>query len=273
MAPPRLSIVIPTYNRRDLLPAALDSALAWLDRLGEGEIVVVDDASTDGTDRMLAERYCAELARGRIAFHRRESNGGAGAAKNSGAALARGEWVVCLDSDDELIESALPAVVGALDRAGTAPIVFFRCVDMRSGALIGAPLDAPLTMNLAQHLHRWRWAECLPVIRADATRAFPYVDELHGYEAVTHYRINRALGSIIVNPTIARRYRREGDDRVSAAGPLSRGIRKRIYVRLMLGEFGRELSARLRARLLVTYVHSRLDYWSGSLARLLRPAR
>jgi glycosyltransferase involved in cell wall biosynthesis len=273
VAPLRLSIVIPTYNRRELLPAAVDSALAWLDRIGDGEIVVVDDGSTDGTGQMLAARYRGEIARGRIACHRRGRNGGVAAARNSGAALARGEWLVCLDSDDVLIEDSAPAVAEALDRAGAAPILFFRCVDMASGALIGAPLAAPLTMDLAEHLHRWRWAECLAIVRAGAARSFPFVEELRGYEAVAHYRINRALGPIIVDPTIARRYRREGADRVSAAGPLSRGIRKRIYVRLMLREFRRELSARLRARLLLTYVRSRLDYWSGSLARLLGPAR
>ena len=91
---PEISIVIPTRNRFALLTArALRSAL---EQEGvEHEIVVVDDGSDDGT----AARVAA-LEEPRVRVVRRERPGGMAAARNTGIAAARGEWVALLDDDD-----------------------------------------------------------------------------------------------------------------------------------------------------------------------------
>src|SRR5262249_28949809 len=100
---PRLSVVIPTYNRRASLATAIDSALAWLDTLGQGEILVVDDASTDGREAAVQAAYAGRMAAGQLSFHRLDKNGGVTAAKNEGARQAHGDWLLFLDSDDRLI--------------------------------------------------------------------------------------------------------------------------------------------------------------------------
>ncbi len=88
---PLVSIIIPTYNRRQSVSGAIDSALnqSFLDR----EIIVVDDGSDDGTDAVLAD-YSDSI---RVI---RRTNGGAAAARNLGMRVARGEWIAFLDSDD-----------------------------------------------------------------------------------------------------------------------------------------------------------------------------
>lgn len=88
-----LSVVIPTWNRAQLVCDAVKSALAQ--RVGEVEVIVVDDASTDATVNRLKAEFgtCIRLLR---LEHRR----GAGGARNAGARLARGEFVAFLDSDD-----------------------------------------------------------------------------------------------------------------------------------------------------------------------------
>lgn len=88
---PQFSIVIPTFNRAQLLPATLDSALAQQDV--DCEIIVIDDGSTDDTRTAIAPYL------NRVSYLYRE-NRGASAARNAGIALARGEWVAFLDSDD-----------------------------------------------------------------------------------------------------------------------------------------------------------------------------
>jgi glycosyltransferase involved in cell wall biosynthesis len=87
-----VSVIIPTYNRAALVAEAVASVLAqtWQDF----EILVVDDASTDGTGEALAP-YAD-----RIRLIRREARGGVSAARNSGIGAARGEWLAFLDSDD-----------------------------------------------------------------------------------------------------------------------------------------------------------------------------
>lgn len=102
--PPRLSVVIPTYQRGHLVGRAVASVLAQ-----EGpsfEVVVVDDGSTDATPDVLAA-----IADPRVRVLR-QANTGRGAARNAGLREARGELVTFLDSDDE----ALPGWLAEIDR-------------------------------------------------------------------------------------------------------------------------------------------------------------
>jgi glycosyltransferase involved in cell wall biosynthesis len=89
-----VSVVIPTLNRWPLLERrALPSALAQEDV--EFEVVVVDDGSTDQTPARLAE-----VADRRLRVVRHESRRGLAAARNTGVAAARSDWVAFLDDDD-----------------------------------------------------------------------------------------------------------------------------------------------------------------------------
>lgn len=90
-----LSLIIPTFNRRDLTLRAVASVLAqqtsW-----QVEIIVVIDGSTDDTEAALRERYAGD-ARVKVIVAAR---GGASAARNVGSRAARGRLVCFLDSDD-----------------------------------------------------------------------------------------------------------------------------------------------------------------------------
>ena len=114
MTSPAISVIIPVYNREALVTEAIGSAL----RAAEGldvEIIVVDDASTDGTWRVL-QSYDDP----RVRPLRLERNGRAGAARNHGLDAARGPFVKFLDSDDVLMEGHLALEADAL--AGGADI-------------------------------------------------------------------------------------------------------------------------------------------------------
>ena len=102
-----VSVIIPTYNRRTLLPRAIDSVLAQTRAVEE--IIVVDDGSTDGTGDMLRERY------GDRVRHVWQSNAGVSAARNHGMRLARGRYLALLDSDDEWMPEKTALQVAFLD--------------------------------------------------------------------------------------------------------------------------------------------------------------
>src|SRR5215472_13795712 len=89
---PKVSVIIPTYNRADKVRKGIDSALAQT--LSELEVIVVDDGSEDGTGMILSEIYGKRI---RYYF---QSNQGVSAARNRGIQEARGEWIAFLDSDD-----------------------------------------------------------------------------------------------------------------------------------------------------------------------------
>ena len=89
---PRVSVIIPTYNRAAAVQEAVASVLAQTCR--DFELLVVDDGSTDGTAAALAR--CG----GEIRVLRSPRRQGVSAARNAGIAAARGEWLAFLDSDD-----------------------------------------------------------------------------------------------------------------------------------------------------------------------------
>jgi glycosyltransferase involved in cell wall biosynthesis len=93
MSGPAATVVVCTYNRARLLPENVDAVLAQ--EGVEYEAVYVNDGSTDETAAVL-DRYAAAHPHLR-ALH--TANGGPGAARNAGAARARGEWLVFLDDD------------------------------------------------------------------------------------------------------------------------------------------------------------------------------
>ncbi len=90
-----VSIIIPTFNARQWLGVAIDSALAQTHR--NCEVLVIDDGSTDGTREWLADKYGDQIKY----FYK--SNGGLGNARNVGLRNAHGEYVQFLDSDDLML--------------------------------------------------------------------------------------------------------------------------------------------------------------------------
>ena len=91
MSVPDVSVIIPAYNAANTLRETLDS----LDRQDsrDFEVILVDDGSSDGTAEMAREL----LPGGRVVS---QPNGGPAAARNAGAAHAKGEWLAFLDADD-----------------------------------------------------------------------------------------------------------------------------------------------------------------------------
>jgi Glycosyl transferase family 2 len=149
---PFCSVIIPTYNRAELLRETLDSVLRQ-----EGtdyEIIVVDDGSPEDLSQ-LAEEY-----RTRVTFLRQE-NAGPSAARNRGAAAARGEYLAFLDSDDVWLSWTLATYRQAIVERGRpafvagCPRVFADPVELAE--IANAPLEA---LGFADYLSAgdvWRW--------------------------------------------------------------------------------------------------------------------
>src|SRR5262249_32963304 len=85
------SVIIPTYNRAELLARPLESV--WRQRFADYHVIVVDDGSNDGTQPYL-QRLDSKVR------YVRQANRGPGAARNIGMGQARGDYIALLDSDD-----------------------------------------------------------------------------------------------------------------------------------------------------------------------------
>ncbi|MBI2377097.1 MAG: glycosyltransferase family 2 protein [Deltaproteobacteria bacterium] len=108
---PLVSVVLPTHDRAPTIRRAAESVLSQ--SFSDFELIIVDDASRDGTLSVLSE-----LRDPRLSIVRRPSRGGGAAARNSGILAARGALVAFQDSDDVWDPEKLRRQVELLDGAG-----------------------------------------------------------------------------------------------------------------------------------------------------------
>lgn len=87
------SVIIPTYNRAHCIQDAINSVINQ--SFEDFEIIVIDDASTDNTDAVVRN-----IKDDRIKYYKNEENVGQSASRNSGASIAKGNYLCFLDSDD-----------------------------------------------------------------------------------------------------------------------------------------------------------------------------
>jgi glycosyltransferase involved in cell wall biosynthesis len=129
---PAVSVIIPTFNRRQWIAATVRSALAQT--FADHEVIVVDDGSTDGTAALLRAEFGD-----RIRIEALPVNHGRSTARNVGWALARGEFVAFLDSDDLWLPDKLARQMPCFDRPD---VVLAHCRVGKTDAT-GVRLDAP----------------------------------------------------------------------------------------------------------------------------------
>ena len=113
MSNPLISVIVPVYNVEQYLPSCLDSILG--STYTNWECLLVDDGSTDRSG-IICDRYAASDARFRV-FHK--ENGGVSSARNKALENMNGEWLMFLDSDDEILASAMQNLLTAAMNSGS----------------------------------------------------------------------------------------------------------------------------------------------------------
>jgi glycosyltransferase involved in cell wall biosynthesis len=113
---PRVSVVMPAYNHEHYVVAALDSVLAQSH--ANFEIIVVDDGSRDATGALLDDYAARCRTHTMTVVH--QANAGAHEALNHGLALARGDVVAIINSDDLYAPTRLERLLAEMDRRGAA---------------------------------------------------------------------------------------------------------------------------------------------------------
>lgn len=152
-AAPRISIVIPTFNRAHLVSRAIESALAQT-AIDQCEILVVDDGGADTT----AQVVTAYGERVRLI---RRANGGLAAARNSGIAAAQGEFIALLDDDDAWRRGKLAAQLAAMARFPEVALCTTRTHDVdctgREVLRRIAPIELDMPVDCLAHLLDWNF--------------------------------------------------------------------------------------------------------------------
>jgi glycosyltransferase involved in cell wall biosynthesis len=201
---PLVSVVIPCFNHAHFLPQAIDSVRRQ--SYPAIELIVVDDGSSDDTAAM-ARRLGAD----RVI---RQPNRGLSAARNTGLAAARGDLVICLDADDELIDDAVASGVAALRRRPDAAVIAAYCllIDEDGHALPSNPPEVDGTDVYAELLRRnFIWTPGAAIFRRAAllrVGGFP-VDVSPAADYAVYLAFARE-GRLVVDSRVAVRYRQHG---------------------------------------------------------------
>ncbi len=216
MAPsPRFSVVIPVYNRADVIGRAVESCLGQ--DCDDYEVVVVDDGSTDGSDRVVTAytEACVRLVR-------HAENRGVNPARNTGVRAARGEWIVFLDSDDELLPTALRTMEEQREKLDQ-PVgrMAFRCRDDQGRLSPDSWFDTPQVMDYVGYLQwcdrihtSWEYCNC---IRRETFEAVQLPDNR---ALEISYHLNFALRYLTVaSPEVVRLYHSDARERYSTPSP------------------------------------------------------
>ena len=116
---PKVSIILPTYNRAHIIEKAIQSVLNQTYQ--DFEIIIIDDGSKDDTKKII--RGFQEKDN-RIKYIRFEENKGAAAARNAGIKMSKGEYITFQDSDDEWLPEKLEKQMKIIETSSENIVVY-----------------------------------------------------------------------------------------------------------------------------------------------------
>lgn len=190
MQRPQVSVIIPGYNCSDTIEMALDSVL---DQGMDVEIIVINDCSPDDLDGVMA-RY---VHLPQIIYVKNETNLGAAGSRNKGVAIARGEYVAFLDSDDCWAPGKLKKQLDLIRKTGSVLCCTARELMTPEGVCTGRVIPVKTTITY-RDLLRHNSINCSSVlIRREAALAVPMEHEDSHEDYITWLKILRDYGTAV----------------------------------------------------------------------------
>ncbi len=300
---PKVSVIIPTFNRARTIRAAIESVLRQ--SYSDFELIVVDDCSKDETRMVLSTIADPRV---RAIFH--EKNGGASLARNTGARAASGTWIAFQDSDDEWLPTKLELQMARLEDgdyvAGYCGMVIFGSLDPTPGSrptlryLPGDDMPLPDGDLLAKLLRDSFISTQTLMVRRDVLVAEQYFDpsmpSLEDWDLAIRLA-RRGLIAFVDEPLVIQRFSPNSltHSRLNAVRARTRIVEKNLDLLASnpsllayhyhdiggawrdLGEFGkarRYLQKALRLAPLSPHSMASLAYtiWLGLRRRMAKPA-
>lgn len=144
---PKITVIIPTFNRIHTIRRAIDSVLAQT--LVANEIIIVDDGSTDGTGKMIQAHYPSIT-------YIYQPNKGVSAARNQAISLAHNDWLAFLDDDDEWMPHKLKTQMQLLEKNPELKLCHTEERWVRNGVRVNQ-------MKKHRKTGGWIYQACLPL--------------------------------------------------------------------------------------------------------------
>jgi glycosyltransferase involved in cell wall biosynthesis len=243
------SVIIPTYNRLELLKEALASVQSQ--GFVDYEVIVIDDGSTDGTAEALAE----EGNRLRVLV---QPNRGPGAARNLGAQSARGDYLAFLDSDDLWFPWTLSTFAELIQQFSKPSLVVGKILDFMDSAEVAdvalkKPAGLALDCFLDSHGHDFFASANMMVVSRETFAAVGGFSEerINAEDHDLALRLCTSPGFVQVTDPITIGRRRHTTNETNSHISSAMGL-NRLIMRERCGDYPGGLERRVERRRMIT---------------------
>ncbi len=133
------SIIMPTFNRAHCISKSITAILAQTHQ--NFELIIIDDGSSDDTERYIKNKFCAENASGRIRYMNLSENVGVSNARNIGLAYARNSWIAYADSDNAARPYFLTIAANSCVEHPDVDALYGRLLNANTNTTVGSDYD------------------------------------------------------------------------------------------------------------------------------------
>ena len=207
-----ISIIVPTYNRLGVLKKCLESVVSQ--EYPGLELIVIDDFSQDAT-----KEYLTELAQQYpfLKVHFNARNYGVNYSRNRGIELASREYILFLDSDDQLVDGSLPKVLSNLVEHPNCKHFLFLVSDRAENI---KNLTRPKEIYYKNWLKGEIYGDFTHVISSKIMKKYPFFEEFRMFEHLNWLRIQKETTPQLLIPIITAERDRNRTDSLTLSSRL-----------------------------------------------------
>ncbi|MBL3675738.1 glycosyltransferase [Paracoccus sp. KCTC 42845] len=135
----KFTVIMPTFNRRWCISNAIASVMAQTH--SNFELIIVDDASNDGTDYEVMNDFKDQIKQGKIRYLKLPTNVGVSRARNIGLSHADSPWIAYADSDNTMRPYFLSMMANCIANHPEKDALYGRMININEGSIIGRPFE------------------------------------------------------------------------------------------------------------------------------------
>jgi len=208
---PKVSVIMATYNRAHTIKRAIQSVL--LQTMTDWELIIIDDGSIDETRLVL---NTIKDPRIKILYH--NPNRGVAYSRNRGLDEMTGEWFTLLDSDDELVPSALEELLYVPENIDDSiNAVTCNCIDSQTGKFTGYGLEGDQWVDFETLVSKC-YGEHWGITKSSLVGNLRFNEALSRGESILWYKISKYAKRYYIHKGL-RIYHTEGNDRICKKKP------------------------------------------------------
>lgn len=231
----KFSIITAVWNRKGYILRSIQSVLNQDGN--DFEVVVFDDGSSDGTFELIST-----IKDPRVRVGRSSVNRGVNHARNQAIKMAKGEWVIMVDSDDQLCAGSLDIIREDIKRLGSnANLLFYGTKDKETQKLQSFAMKSEIEISYEDFIrHKKAGGELLPVVRRDIIKSESYQEDMMAFEGYLWLAILRKYDGWVHNIGLLE-VGKETNNRLSSLIMKPGNLKKRIYsYKKFLAQYGED---------------------------------